>query len=167
MAVRRRFGSQPSNVRSEELPSQHGKDSAIVKRATLRRQRGAVERATAWIVLVLSVLGTIAALAGGWELLIGNILARTPQWSAIIGGFAIQAVLTFLEWYYFDTPMVAWPARMFDTATTAIGYGPLFIAPLLTFLVVRNLPQPLYLAWLIIGLVSLAVAWYPESRLVD
>lgn len=169
----RRFTARPvSRVRSEPMASQQasapaGKDSAVVSRAQLRRQRGKVERATAWIVLFVSVLGTIAALAGGWTPLIAGIISLRPQWSAIIGGAAIQALLTFLEWYYFDQPLVSWPARAFDAITTALGYGPLVIVSLVTFLVARGAPQAPYLAWGIIGLVSLAVAWYPESRLVD
>jgi hypothetical protein len=162
-------------VRQEDLPSRgavapparHSKESAIIRRATLRRQRGSVERATAWIVLSLSVLGTIATLAGGWTPLIEGVVSRAPQWSAIVGGLALQIVLTFLEWYYFDTPIIAWPARTFDTITTMLGYGPLFSAPLLAFLIARGAPMAIYVAWAIIGLVSLAVAWYPESRLVD
>jgi hypothetical protein len=143
------------------------KESAVVRRATLRRQRGTVERSTAWIVLVLSALGTIAALAGGWKPLIDSFRAAAPLWGAIVGGLAIQGVLTFLEWYYFDQPMISWPARLFDTIATALGYGPLFLVSLLSFLVAKDVPQPQYAAWIIIGLVSLLIAWYPESRLVD
>jgi hypothetical protein len=143
------------------------KESAIVKRATLRRQRGAIERWTAWIVLFVSVLGTIAALAGGWVPLISSIATLRPNWAAIGGGFGIQVLLTFLEWHYFDVPMVAWPARIVDMLTTALGYGPLVLIGLVGALVARGVPYPLYAAWAIIGLVSLLIAWYPESRLVD
>jgi len=143
------------------------KESAIIRRATLRRQRGAIERSTAWFVLVLSVIGSIAALAGGFVPLIAGIMTRAPQWSAIIGGFMLQVLLTHLEWHYFDTPLVAWPARMVDTLTTAIGYGPLVIAALSAFLLARGVPLPLYAAWGIIGIVSFIAAYYPESRLVE
>lgn len=153
-------------VRSTPLPSR--KESAIIRRSTLRKQRGTVERATAWIVLVLSVFGTVATLAGGWTPLIASIVARTPLWSAIIGGFAVQGVLTFLEWYYFDKPLVSWPARVLDTLMTMIGYGPLVLVPLVAILAAKLAPaQATQAAWGIIGLVSLLIAWYPESRLVD
>lgn len=138
-----------------------------MRRATLRRQRGAIERWTAWIVLFVSVLGTIAALAGGWTPLIASIIALKPNWAAIGGGFGIQVLLTFLEWHYFDVPMVAWPARLADTAATALGYGPLVIVSLATFVAAKGVPSPLYAAWAVIGLVSFLIAWYPESRLVD
>jgi hypothetical protein len=175
---RRRFGPTRPPVRSAPLESRaqegeedtrHRKESAIVSRTRLRKQRGNIERATAWIVLVLSVLGTIATFAGGWTPLVAGIIARTPQWYAIVGGIALQVVLTFLEWYYFDQPFIAWPARGFDTLMTALGYGPLVLVGLVTFLVARGVPfaQVGYVAWGIIGLVSLAIAWYPESRLVD
>jgi hypothetical protein len=147
--------------------AQRGKESAIVGRATLRRQRGSIERYTAWIVLFVSVLGTIAWLAGGWMPLIAGIVTLRPNWAAIGGGFGIQVLLTFLEWHYFDVLMVAWPARLADTAATALGYGPLVIVGLTLFLASKGVPSPLYAAWGIIGLVSLLTAWYPESRLVD
>lgn len=143
------------------------KESAVIRRATLRRQRGTVERSTAWIVLFISVLGTVATLAGGWEPLVGGFLQRDPLWSAVVGGIAIQALLTFLEWYYFDQPMISWPARLGDTVLTALGYGPLVLIPLVSLLTARGVTGALYLAWLIIGVVSFLIAWYPESRLVD
>ena len=155
--------SQPMN----NTPTRPTKESAIVKRATLRRQRGAIERYTAWIVLFVSVLGTIAALAGGWVPLIAGVVGLHPNWAAIGGGLAVQALLTFLEWHYFDVPMVAWPARLADMVATALGYGPLVIAGLVGYLAAKQVPSPEYAAWGIIGLVSLLIAWYPESRLVD
>ncbi len=161
-------------VRSEPLESgkpvekvSRRKASAVVSRERLRKQRGGIERATAWIVLFISVFGTIAALAGGWTPLISGIVTLKPQWAAIAGGLAIQVLLTFLEWYYFDQPMIAWPARLGDTIMTALGYGPLVFVALINLLASRNVPQFEYVAWGIIGLVSLLIAWYPESRLVD
>lgn len=154
-------------VTSTPIAGRVGKESAIVRRATLRRQRGAIERWTAWIVLFVSVMGTIAALAGGWAPLITGVVALRPNWAAIGGGFGIQVLLTFLEWHYFDVPMVAWPARIADTAATALGYGPLVIVALTVLLASKGAPSPYYAAWAIIGLVSLLIAWYPESRLVD
>ena len=161
--------SMPLENRPEEKreTSRLGKASAVVSRERLRRQRGGIERASAWIVLFLSLLGTIAAFAGGWTPLIAGIVNRQLPVAAIVGGLALQAVLTFLEWYYFDSPLVSWPARLFDTIMTAIGYGPLVLMPLVTLLATRGVPQYPYVAWLIIGLVSLVIAWYPESRLVD
>lgn len=152
---------------SREAAPTNRKESAIVRRATLRRQRGAIERTTAWIVLFVSVLGTIAALAGGWVPLIAGIIAFKPNWAAIGGGVGIQVLLTYLEWHYFDIPLVSWPARLVDTATTALGYGPLVIALLATLLASKGVPSPYNVAWAIIGVVSFLIAWYPESRLVD
>jgi hypothetical protein len=109
----------------------------------------------------------VAALAGGWEPLIKGIVTLHPNWAAIGGGFGVQILLTFLEWHYFDVPMVAWPARIVDTLATAIGYGPLVLVGLTAALASKAVPSPIYAAWTIIGLVSLLIAWYPESRLVD
>lgn len=143
------------------------KNSAVVRRTTLRSQRGGIERSTAWIVLFVSFLGTVAALAGGWTPLIAGIVALKPNWAAIVGGFGAQAVLTALELYYYDTPLVSWGARGVDTALTALGYGPLVLAPLTAALIARQVPSPLYAAWGVIAVFSLLTAWYPESRLVE
>jgi hypothetical protein len=158
---------QVGAAQAANSPTQRRKESAVIRRATLRKQRGAVERASAWFVLLLSVIGSVAALAGGFVPLIAGIIGRTPQWSAIIGGLGLQAILTFLEWYYFDSPLVSWPARLVDTVTTAIGYGPLFLAALVAFLVEQDVAQAGYVAWGIIGGISFLVAYFPESRLVD
>jgi hypothetical protein len=154
-----------NGVRQQPIPSH--KESAVISRARLRKQRGAVERWTAWVVLFVSFLGTVVALHGGWPAFIASLLLLRPNVSALLGGLAIQGALTFLEWHYFDRPLIAWTARAFDTAATAVGYGPLVIVGLTTALLARAVPNAFYVAWGIIGLVSLAVAWYPETRLVD
>jgi hypothetical protein len=143
------------------------KESAVVSRAQLRRQRGAVERWTAWVVLFVSFLGTIVALSGGWVPFLSSLRALHPNWAAVLGGLAIQGLLTFLEWHYFDRRLISWGARIGDAYMTAIGYGPLVVVGLAAALAARGAPAPLYAAWFIIGLVSLGVAWYPESRLVE
>lgn len=158
-----------SEIKSAPLASKtaRGKESAIISRARLRRQRGAVERNTAYVVLFVSFLGTVVAFAGGWPAFIASLQSLQPSVAAIAGGIGLQALLTYLQWHYFDKPPIAWAARGADTALTAIGYGPLF-APWLTMqLAARAVPESLYVAWAILGLVSLAVAWYPESRLVE
>lgn len=160
---------QPSQVRSSAPTSAPAKtkDSAIVTRAQLRRQRGAIERGTAWVVLVVSFLGSVAWLAGGWPVLLAGIAAFRPNWSAIIGGLALQGLLTFFQWHYFDRPIVAWAARIADAYTTARGYGPLVLAWLMGLLAARGVTETFWVAWVVIGLVSLGIAYYPESRLVD
>ena len=144
-----------------------GKASAVTSRATLKKQRGMIERGAAWLVLLLSFVGSIAVLHGGFAPMIASITAGQYNVGALVGGALIQIVLTFLEWYYFDRWAIAWGARLVDTATTALGFGPLFAAPLTAFLLARGAPTPLLIAWGIISLVSLAIAWFPESRLVE
>lgn len=138
------------------------KDSAIVSRARLRKQRGAIERWSAFVLLFVSFLGTIAALAGGWPALLS-----APRIAPIVGGLAVQAGLTYLQWHYYDNRLLSRPSRMIDAALTALGYGPLFLTWLMGELAARGVPEPWYIAWAIIGLVSYGLAWYPESRLVD
>ena len=136
-------------------------------RDTLRKQRGGIERAAAWLVLLVSFAGSMATLHGGFAPMIESIASRQYNVGALLGGAIIQIVLTFLEWWYFDRPLIAGGARLVDAATTAIGFGPLFLAPLASFLHDRGLADPLLPAWGIIIVVSFAVAWFPESRLVD
>lgn len=150
------------SVRSQPA-SQPAKQSAIVSRSQLERARGPVERATAWIVLVVSFIGTIAALHGGWA----PILALQFSASAILGGMLLQGLLTWLQWGYQHNRLLCWGSRIVDAGLTAYGYGPLFIATLVAYLTSRGVPAPPYVAWFLVGLVSLAAAWYPEDRLVD
>ena len=147
--------------------SRSGKGSAIVTRDRLKTQRSGIERTMAWLVLFLSFLGTIAALHGGFGPLIASISTGQFNQAALLGGVLIQLVVTFLEWYYFDRPLIAWGARVVDTAATTIGYGPLFLAPLAVLLYNRGVTSPEPAAWGIIALISLGIAWFPESRLVD
>lgn len=144
-----------------------GKQSAVVTRADLRKQRGSVERFMAWLVLLLSFVGSIVALHGGWPPFIASITAGPLNIGALLGGVIFQVVLTFLEWYYFDRILIAWGARLADTALTALGYGPLIVVPLTAWLATYAASGAAALAWFLIFVLSFAVAWFPESRLVD
>lgn len=146
-------------VQSKPITS---KDSAVVNRARLKRQRGTVERWSALVILFASFAGTIAALSGGWGALIS-----APSLTPILGGLIFQGVLTYLEWHYYDHKPISWGARIFDTGLTAWGYGPLVVAPLAAFLAARGISSAEQAAWAIIAIVSFLTAWYPESRLVD
>jgi hypothetical protein len=143
--------------------SKQAKQSAIVSRAQLARARGPVERATAWIVLVVSFIGTIVVFYGGWS----PILELHFSISAILAGFGVQALLTWLQWVYHHNRPLCWGSRIIDASLTAYGYGPLFVVALASYLTLRGVPWPDLVAWVLIGLVSLGLAWYPESRLVD
>lgn len=145
------------------VTSKTAKQSAIVSRAQLARARGPVERATAWIVLIVSFIGTIVVFHGGWS----PILELRFSISAIIGGFAVQALLTWLQWAYHHNRPLCWSSRIIDAGLTAYGFGPLFVVALTAYLASRSVPWPDVAAWFLIGLVSLGLAWYPESRLVD
>lgn len=144
-----------------------GKPSAIITREQLKRQRSTIERVIALLVLLVSFIGSIATMHGGFAPMIATIVDHQYNQAAILSGIFIQALVTFLELHYFDIPLIAWGARVVDTATTAIGYGPLFLAQLMILLYNRGITEPTYAAWAIIGLASLAVAWFPETRLVD
>lgn len=148
---------------SQPIGSGRIKESAVISRARLRKQRGAVERWTALVVLFVSFVGTIVALNGGWP----SIIALKIGPAAVLGGLAIQGLLTYFEWHYYDRRAISWGARLVDTAFTAVGYGPLLVPPLTVYLAGKSVPSAIYAAWGIAVLVSFLTAWYPESRLVD
>ena len=145
------------------------KPSAIFRRASLEHSRTGVERITAWIVLLVSVLGTVMALHGGWAL-----LWASPKPIAIVAGVLIQCGLTYVQWAYYHQRTLSWGSRLLDTGLTAIGFGPLLTAPLTQFFVsvgvtstLQGVPGAVVAAWGAIALASYGLAWYPESRLVD
>ncbi len=141
------------------------KDSAIVSRATLDRQRGAFERIMAVILLFVSFAGSIAALSGGWAALIA-----APRAGYILSGVAAQVALTAAEWWY-GAGRGRWRYRLalsLDTALTAIGYGPLIAPPLALYLAARGVGDlSTVLAWAIVVIASALLAWYPEMTLID
>lgn len=169
-----RIARQAEERAARQASRQHGvrrssgsKPSAVVSRAHLQQQRGVVERVMAWVVLLLSFLGSIVALHGGWVPFIQSLTDGPLMLGALLGGILIQLVLTFLEWWYFDRLLLAWGARLVDTVLTTMGYGPLFVPPLAVWLGQQGATWPVGVAWGIISLISLGVAWFPESRLVD
>ena len=66
------------------------KESAIVTRARLRKQRGAIERWTALVVLFVSFLGTIVALAGGWPTFLAGWRILQPAWVRLLVGLLFR-----------------------------------------------------------------------------
>jgi len=151
-------------VRSQST-SEGPKRSAIVRRETLDRQRGAFERFSAFGVLFFSFAGTIAALSGGWA-----SLANTPRLAPIALGFAVQVAITAAEWWY-GAGRGRWRYRtalVIDSALTAAGYGPLVASWIAAYLAARGMGElAIVVAWSIIGVASLAIAWYPERTLID
>lgn len=152
------------------------KASAILSRSSIARQRGAVERTTALGVLFLSFLGTVVSFHGGWT----PLIELRPSLAAILGGILVQFVLTWLQWSYHHNRFLCWGSRGVDTFFTAKGFGPLFVPMIAPLFIARGwsvepitvglwvLPGSAFLgAWAIMGLVSLAAAWYPETRLID
>lgn len=168
-AKKRRPARPAKPARPAARTNGHHKQSAIVNRATLARSRTTIERSTAWGLLLLSVAGTVAALAGGWPALLA-----APSLAAIVGGLVIQGGLTYLEWAYYHSRVLSGGARLIDAALTALGFGPLFLAALTRFFaaagvtsVIAGQPGAVVAAWGAIAIASYGLAWYPESRLVD
>jgi hypothetical protein len=141
------------------------KPSAIITRAQLDRQRGAFERFSAFGLLFFSFAGTVAALSGGW-----TALRNEPHLAPIVGGIALQLALTAAE-YWYGAGRGPWRYRIalcIDSALTTIGYGPLFVPWLTTWLAGHNLGEMAAPgAWLIVAIAAFALAWWPEKTLID
>lgn len=141
------------------------KQSAVISRATLDKQRGAFERFSALGLLFLSFAGTIAALSGGW-----TALRTEPRLAPIAGGFALQFVLTATQ-YWYGAGRGPWRYRLalcLDSALTAVGYGPLLVPGLSTYLLARGAGELADVAaWLIVAVAALLLAWWPERTLID
>lgn len=150
-------------VRSEEV--RKTKRSAIITREQLDRQRGAFERFTALALLLLSFAGSAAAMSGGW-----SALRAEPRAAPIAIGIIIQAALTATE-YWYGAGRGPWRYRValvFDSALTTVGYGPLFVPFLTTYLAGRGTGElSAILAWGIVGIVAVGLAWWPEKVLID
>jgi hypothetical protein len=107
----------------------------------------------------------VAALSGGW-----TALRADPQLAPIAGGLALQGALTAAEYWYGkgrSRPIYV-TALLIDVALTTLGYGPLVVDWLTSYLAARGVGAlaPV-LAWGLIGVVSWLIAWYPEKTLID
>jgi hypothetical protein len=153
------------DIVSVESKPLRAKQSAIVSRATLDKQRGTFERFTALGILFFSFAGTVAAFSGGW-----SALASQPRLAPIAGGIAAQVGLTAAQWWY-GSGRGPWRYRAslaLDSALTTIGYAPLIVPWLAPYLAGRGAGEVAApLAWLVIGVLSFLVAWYPERTLID
>ena len=144
----------------EPVSAGQTKPSAVVARASIRRRRGAVERWSAYMMLIVSFVGTIVALhPGRWR----DIFALQFSLYAICGGLLVQGLLTWMQWAYSERRQMAWTARLIDAVCTSWGFGPLVL--LLAGITLPDL-RAVALFYLTFTVVCLFPAWYPENRLV-
>jgi hypothetical protein len=117
------------------------------------------------MLLLLSFAGTIAALSGGW-----TALRTDPRMAPIVGGIAAQIVLTATE-YWYGAGRGPWRYRAAlccDAVLTTLGYGPLFVPWLTDYLAAHGTGELApALAWAIVGVAALLLAWWPEKTLID
>ena len=74
------------------------KGSAITGRGNMVQTRHWVERAIAIALLIVSVLGTVVVLHGGWA----PFLRFEFTVAGVLGGLLLQGVLTWAQWAYGD-----------------------------------------------------------------
>lgn len=140
------------------------KKSAIINQRDLNELRGHFERAIGLLLLLLSVLSSIIAFNGGWE----RITAGEWTLAGCAAGAGVQFCCTLVEWFYRvrrrSAPYLI--ALAFDTGTTIAGFGPIFHDQIAAkFPLAPDLSS--WLAWAIIGIVALLLAFAPEGVLID
>lgn len=151
-----------------------------ISRRSLRRSRTTVERALAWLVLLLGYAGSLIASQGGWS----NVAALRWQLAPAVAVAILQGILTWLQWSYDDRPWVARPARAIDAGLTLAGWGPLLIglataAAASFFGILIGIaamfggaltfsPQTALIGgWIVLSVAAIGAAWYPEHTLVN
>ena len=169
MTVRSTEMKDNEPVADLNAPKGRRKASAVVNGRDLDRLQGPFERLIGWGLLVLSFVGSVLALNGGalWPVAI----------EAIIGGFALQALLTVVEWIWgIRRRGLQWyngAAILLGTGLTVYGWAAILI-PSMTALWGR-LPQlvavdpqaPTVAAWVLLGALALLNEVLPEYILVD
>jgi hypothetical protein len=143
------------------------KKSAILSGDQLDQARPHFERWVSIALLVLSFGGTIVALHGGWDV----IAAGHLQLAAILGGIALQALCTAVEWFYRHKRLHPFYllALVLDAGPTAIGYHAILAPGLLALLAIAGLTGGLATA-ITYGLIivsAVILAWLPEGSLID
>jgi hypothetical protein len=133
------------------------KPSAIFTQAQVDHGRAHFERGSALMLLALSIFG--------------SVLAFNPvAWSlnGVIAGIGVQVVCTAIEWWWrhkrLSVPYGL--AFMVDTGTTIAGFGPIFHDWLAVQLpIAAGLAS--WIAWGIIAVAAMLLAFIPEGRLID
>jgi len=140
------------------------KKSAIVSQSDLNETRAHFERAIGLLLLVLSVAGSVIAFNGGLD----NIRAGGWSVAGILAGAGVQAACTVIEWLYrvrrSSAPYLI--ALAFDAGTSIVGFGPIFHDKLAAKIPVAD-DLSSWLAWGIIGVLALLLAFVPEGALID
>ncbi len=134
------------------------KPSAIISGARLSAFQPAFERVIGLLLLALSFAGTMALLNGGWRMPLQPV--------GLLAGFAVQLLLTVVQWLYQGNRR-SWAyatALAVDTAFSVGGYGPIALLPLLRVLPFGGWNAPV--AWGMIGVGALLLALLPERILV-
>lgn len=133
------------------------KPSAIFTQTQLDHGRSHFERGSALALLALSIVGSVLAFnAVAWSI------------AGVVAGIGVQVLCTAIEWWYrrkrLSAPYLI--AFVADTGTTIAGFGPIFhdwIAARLP--IAADLAT--WLAWGIIAVIAMLLAWIPEGRLID
>jgi hypothetical protein len=144
------------------------KKSAIVSGAQLEAMRPWYERLIGLALLVVSFLGTMVVMNGGWARSLPWLDTFKPGWG-LAAGFGIQLLATYTEVTYRKN-RVSLPyatALLVDIGFTAAGFYPLFAVALLALLARLAVPMPVVISWVIIVLAAVALAITPEAILID
>lgn len=133
-----------------------------IRRQSLRQQRQWITWYLAWSLMLLGFVGTIVTANGGW----GQLLSGRFSWNMTILAFALQVILTYVQWAWYDIRPLAYFSRTIDALFTALGYGSVIYVYAIDYFNGYDLFFVSVIYWLITFVLSVFIAWYPEYRLV-
>ena len=155
----------PSRFDAPPVGVARRKSSAILSRSRhLAPARLGFERLMAGGVLFLSVVGSVAAVHGGFLPMV-----TAPKIGLIAIAIAVQAVITGVEWLY-SHQRVGWPYLItfgVDVALTVLGYRDVAIPRFADIAAWGGLPEPILVGGIALVIASGFIAWYPESALIN
>jgi len=159
MAVKARE-EQPE--RDEERPRR----AALFSRKRLARQQTGFEQFVAWLLLIISFVGSLLLGGGG----VSAWVAWRPNLWLAGAALALQGVLTYVQWIYAERGWRAWQylaAVLVSSALTAGGYWQLVHPWGVGLLAGWQVPasNAPYLAGGLIALAALLIDIFPEQTL--
>lgn len=155
-------------VRDEQATSDdtQPRRAALFSRRRLARQQTSFEQFVAWLLLIISFVGSVLLGGGGVE---AWVRWQPNLWIAG-AALAFQGVLTYVQWIYAERGMQAWQyvsAVLVSSALTAGGYWQLAHPWGVTLLVGWQVPAanaPSFAGGLII-VAALLIDIFPEQTL--
>jgi hypothetical protein len=162
-----------STVRSKPVKQARSKDTAVIRGETVDRAAIGIMRYGALVLLLISFLGSVVALNGGWAPIIN---AWPKPWQGVnllaaIVGVGLQSWLTLIQWHkrHDKLSLLYLTHLAIDATLTFLGYYPILV-PFFAggFVKLGMEPQNAqYAAYGLTTVLAVVLAKIPEEMLVD